>query len=226
MSFYINLTKHPERGSSMGISMSIGGTTPPVPTVKAVHYWDAVGEHQDTFDDNKIPNYYYSGRTDIYKVVVDKGVTLGNSSFINCTNLSSITFNQSTIIASTCRGCTALEEVTFNNTTRLEGWTFSGCTSLSSITIPDSVTLIGGYSFDGCTSLEDVNLGSGLTQINQECFDGCTNLNTITCKAMTAPTLGTNVFRNVAESGNLYIPSGATGYDVWLAALPAGWYTL
>ena len=223
MTYFINLTAHPERLYTMGLSMSIGGSTPPTPTVKAVHYWDAQGEHQDTFEDNKIPNYYYSGRTDIYKVVVDSGISLGNSCFLSCTNLSSITFNQNTIVASTCRMCTSLQEVTLNNTTRLEGWTFSGCTSLSSITIPDSVTLIGGYAFDG-SGLEEVVLGSGLTQINQECFDGCSDLWNITCKAPTAPTLGTNVFRNVAESGELHVVSGATGYDTWLAALPEDWW--
>ena len=34
---------------------------------------------------------------------------------------------------------------------------FMDCTSLTSVTIPDSVTKIGGYAFSGCTSLETVN---------------------------------------------------------------------
>lgn len=36
---------------------------------------------------------------------------------------------------------------------------FMDCTSLISVTIPDSVTKIGGYAFSGCTSLETVNYG-------------------------------------------------------------------
>lgn len=36
---------------------------------------------------------------------------------------------------------------------------FMDCTSLTSVTIPDSVTKIGGYAFSGCTSLETVNYG-------------------------------------------------------------------
>ena len=35
---------------------------------------------------------------------------------------------------------------------------FSGCTGLTSITIPNSVTSIGNYAFDGCTGLKEVHI--------------------------------------------------------------------
>jgi len=38
----------------------------------------------------------------------------------------------------------------------IEEYTFSGCTALTSITIPDSVTSIGYYAFSGCASLTSV----------------------------------------------------------------------
>ena len=38
---------------------------------------------------------------------------------------------------------------------------FSDCTSLTSITIPDSVTSIGNYAFLGCTSLTAINVATG-----------------------------------------------------------------
>jgi hypothetical protein len=49
--------------------------------------------------------------------------------------------------------------VTFGDNSQLESigvHAFSGCTSLESITIPDSVTTIGVFAFDGCTSLASV----------------------------------------------------------------------
>jgi len=38
---------------------------------------------------------------------------------------------------------------------------FFGCTSLTGITIPDSVTWIGGSAFRGCTSLTSVTFATG-----------------------------------------------------------------
>ncbi|MEG2065526.1 MAG: leucine-rich repeat domain-containing protein, partial [Clostridia bacterium] len=53
---------------------------------------------------------------------------------------------------------------------------FSGCTSLTSITIPSSVTSIGYRAFDGCTSLTSITIPSSVTSIGQCAFSGCTAL--------------------------------------------------
>ena len=53
--------------------------------------------------------------------------------------------------------CTSLTSVTIpNSVTYIIHSAFSGCTSLTSITIPDSVTGISWSAFYGCTSLTDV----------------------------------------------------------------------
>lgn len=48
---------------------------------------------------------------------------------------------------------------------RVEGTGFSGCTGLTSVTIPASVTSIGRYAFAGCSRLANVMLGTGLTSL-------------------------------------------------------------
>jgi len=57
---------------------------------------------------------------------------------------------------------------------------FRDCTSLTGITIPDSVTEIGWHTFSGCTNLANVTLGNGVTSIGVSTFSGCTSLTSIT----------------------------------------------
>ena len=55
-------------------------------------------------------------------------------------------------------------------------YAFQGCSSLTSITIPSSVTSIGSYAFSGCTSLTSITIPSGVTNIGDSAFYGCDSL--------------------------------------------------
>ena len=52
-------------------------------------------------------------------------------------------------------------------------------TSLTSITIPDSVTSIGYSAFRSCTSLESLTIGKGVKSIGEYAFYGCTSLKSV-----------------------------------------------
>ncbi|MGP1503778.1 MAG: leucine-rich repeat domain-containing protein, partial [Treponema sp.] len=59
-------------------------------------------------------------------------------------------------------------------------WAFSNCTSLTTITIPNSVTEIGNRAFSYCTSLTTITIPNSITEIGEGTFYGCGSLTTIT----------------------------------------------
>ena len=54
------------------------------------------------------------------------------------------------------------------------------CTSLTSVTIPNSVTSIGNVAFKGCYNLISVDIPNSVTSIGESAFSGCTHLSSIT----------------------------------------------
>jgi hypothetical protein len=55
-----------------------------------------------------------------------------------------------------------------------------------------------------------------VTSIGDRAFYDCSGLTSTICNAITAPTIQNSTFQNVKTSGTLTVPSGSTGYDVWM----------
>jgi hypothetical protein len=53
---------------------------------------------------------------------------------------------------------------------------FSGCSSLTEIEIPDSVTSIGESAFSDCKKLTSITIPDSVTSIEKSAFSGCNNL--------------------------------------------------
>ncbi|MBQ4584782.1 MAG: leucine-rich repeat protein [Clostridia bacterium] len=74
-------------------------------------------------------------------------------------------------------GCTRLTSVTIpNSVTTIGDYAFSGCTGLTSVEIPNSVTTIGNGAFWDCTGLASVTIPNSVTSIGDFAFFGCTAL--------------------------------------------------
>ena len=69
------------------------------------------------------------------------------------------------------------------NTYLIAEWAFRDCTSLTSVTIPNSIKIIGDGAFSGCKSLTSVNIPNSVTEIGQDAFIGCSSLTSITVDA-------------------------------------------
>lgn len=56
---------------------------------------------------------------------------------------------------------------------------FASCASLTSVTIPNSVTSIGDYAFESCTGLTSVTIGKSVKSIGERIFSGCSSLTSV-----------------------------------------------
>ncbi len=77
-------------------------------------------------------------------------------------------------------GCSSLTSVTIpDSVTSIGDDSFYSCSSLTSVTIGNGVASIGSYAFYNCSSLTSVTIGNGVTSIGNRAFDGCSSLNAV-----------------------------------------------
>ena len=92
---------------------------------------------------------------------------------------------------------------------RIGDYAFSGCDGLTSITIPNSVTLIGDYTFYGCTGLTSVTIPNSVTSIGNSAFNGCSGLTSITIPN-SVTSIGDYAFKNCTGLTSITIPNSVS----------------
>ena len=115
---------------------------------------------------------------------------------------------------------------------RISERAFINCTGMTSVVIPESVTLINASAFYNCTNLVSVTIGNNVTSIGDEAFRNCIGLNSIVipnsvtsiwpkafmgCSGMTSISIGNSVttisqeaFRDCSGLNSLVIPNSVT----------------
>ena len=134
-----------------------------------------------------------------------------NNSYYVPTSLKKVIITGSESIGSYAfYGCKSLTSVTIpDSVTSIGSYAFSGCSSLTSVTIPDSVTSIGDYAFYGCSSLTSVTIGNSITSIGDYAFRNCSSLTSVTIPD-SVTSIGDDAFRNCSSLTSVTIPDSVT----------------
>ena len=120
--------------------------------------------------------------TGLTSINIPNNVTnIGNEAFRNCLNLESVTIERAVIGTSAFYGCTTLTTVTIGNSVpKIGNSAFSGCTTLNSVTIGSSVNEIGSSAFYSCNNLASITIPSSVTTFGSSAFSNCAILNSVT----------------------------------------------
>ena len=107
-------------------------------------------------------------------------------------------------------GCSGLTSLTIpSSVTSIGGDAFRDCSGLTSLTIPSSVTSIGSYAFWDCSGLTSLTIPSSVTSIGYAAFYDCSSLTSLTIPS-SVTSIGEAAFSGCSGLTSLTIPSSVT----------------
>ena len=117
-----------------------------------------------------------------------------------------------TSLAASSFGNSSITSITLPNTlTTIGNTSFQGAQSLTSVTIPASVTSIGGAGFNYCSGITSLIFedNSVLDSLGVQCFMNCSSLTSITLpESLTS--MSTHVFMSCSSLTSINIPDSVT----------------
>ena len=78
--------------------------------------------------------------------------------------------------------CCNIKEINLSNTCFIGEKTFYGCSGLTNLTLPESLTTIGASAFQGCSALKSIVIPRNVSSIYRDAFSNCTGLKTVKLK--------------------------------------------
>ena len=156
-----------------------------------------------TYSVTSIENYAFHWCSSLTSITIPNSITkVGGGVFYGCENLKSVVLSNN-IVSLPCGdyGAFGIGENT--------GF-FGRCYSLTSITIPNSVTSIGDEAFYNCSSLTSIIIPNSVTIVGGGVFYGCKNLKSVV--------LSNNIV-SLPSSGNDGGPVGFFDYCSSLTSL-------
>lgn len=132
----------------------------------------------------------FSDNTQITKVTINskgkdgEGVLIDNYAFYQCTNLTEVVIN----------GCVSF----------IGKSAFNGCSSLTSINLPEGLTVLGDHALYKC-AITELSTPSTLTSIRYQALEYCTNLTTLDL-SNGLDSICEDAFRNDPNLNKLILP--------------------
>lgn len=136
-------------------------------------------------------------------------IRIADWSFNNCKKLTTVTVNGGDdfyVGMYAFENCTSLTSFPFDKISDSGYCTFKGCSSLTEIQLPNSVS---NNMFSGCTGLTKITVPATVTVIGSNAFSGCSSLVSVTFESATPPTVLQNSFSPMQPAFRIHVPKGS-----------------